>query len=137
MYVFYVVTNRYSRLTSRQSQLPLRDLKSLRLVCSWLNLSMEPLVLSCITLDVPSRTLTTTMHQLETLANQRSQASQFTRTLKIVNLSPCRDLTLLGECLQYIGWEVESLASADAVEAGMRTHLVPVISLLKNVETVM
>ncbi|KIL60461.1 hypothetical protein M378DRAFT_917388 [Amanita muscaria Koide BX008] len=47
--------------------LSLQDLKSLRLVCSWINRSVEPTVLSCIVLDVFNHTPTTTMYQLETL----------------------------------------------------------------------
>ena len=92
------------------------------------------MVLSCIVLDVFNHTPTTTMYQLETLASKRSRASQLTRTLKIANLGPCRDLTLLEQCVDFI---VGKPSAADEVEAGMRKHLVPAISLLKNVETVM
>ncbi|KAM6502716.1 hypothetical protein JOM56_002693 [Amanita muscaria] len=113
--------------------LSLQDLKSLRLVCSWINRSIEPMVLSCIVLDVFNHTPTTTMYQLETLASRRSRASQLTRTLKISNLGPCHDLTLLEQCVRFI---VRKPSAADEVEAGMRKHLVPAISLLKNVETV-
>jgi hypothetical protein len=95
------------------------------------------MVLSCIVLDVFNHAPTTTMYQLETLANKRSRASQFTRTLKIVNLAPFRrDLTLLEqlECVPFITWKPS--AESDGVEAGMRKHLVPAISLLKNVQNV-
>jgi hypothetical protein len=73
------------------------------------------------------------MHQLKALANQTSRASQFTRTLKIQSLAPCRDLSLLEQCIRFIAWE----PSADAVEAGLREHLVAAISSLKNIESVM
>ncbi|KIL68715.1 hypothetical protein M378DRAFT_157812 [Amanita muscaria Koide BX008] len=69
------------------------------------------------------------MYQLETLASRRSRASQSTRTLKIANLGPCRDLTLLEQCVRFI---VRKPSAADEVEAGMRKHLDPAISLLKN-----
>ena len=125
--------NTIPRLLVGQSQLPLRDLKSLRLVCSWLNRCVEPMVLSCIVLDVFNHASATTMYQLETLASKRSRASQFTRTVKIDNLAPCRDLALLEQCVRFIMWR----PSADEVEAGLRKHLVPALSLLKNVENVM
>jgi hypothetical protein len=123
-------------------QLPLQDLKSLRLVCSWLNRSVEPMVLSCIVLDVFNHTPTTTMYQLKTLARKRSRASQFTRTLKIANLrvAPFRNNpTLLEklECMPFIMWKPSAESDGVRVEAGMRKHLFPAISLLKNVENVM
>jgi len=78
------------------------------------------------------------MYQLETLASKRSRASQFTRTLKIANLSPflCNPTFLEQlECVSFIMWKPS--AESDEVEAGMRKHLVPAISSLKNVENVM
>jgi hypothetical protein len=84
------------------------------------------------------------MHQLETLASKRSRASQFTRTLKIANLAPFRrDLTIHVRSIhvrchcrrQTLVWKPS--ADYGEIEAGMRKHLVPAISLLKNVENVM
>jgi hypothetical protein len=119
----------------RKSQLLLQDLKLLRLVCSWLNLSMEPVVLSCVRLDVFNHTPARTMHQLETLASQRSRASKYTRTLEIASLVPSRDHdgTILAQCVQFLLWN----PIANMVEVCVRKHLATAISSMENVGSVM
>ena len=102
--------------------------------CSWLNLCMEPMVLSCVTLDIFNHTTTTTTRQLETLASQRSHASKFARTFKIASLIPRHDSTLLEECVRYLMmWE----PSADMAEACVKKYLATAISSLENVRSVM
>ena len=95
---------------------------------------MEPILFSCVTLDIFNHTPTTTVRQLETLASQRSRASKFTRTLKIASLVPPHDSTLLKECVRYlVMWE----PSADMAEACVRKYLATAISSMENVRSVM
>ncbi|KIM40712.1 hypothetical protein M413DRAFT_28489 [Hebeloma cylindrosporum] len=102
---------------------------SLRLVCSWLNLCVEPIVLSCVTLDFFAQAPATTIHQLETLASRKSGASKYTCTLKIASLFPRRDSKLLKECVRFLKWE----PNGNTAEACVRTHLSAAISSLENV----
>jgi len=94
---------------------------------------MEPIALSCVTLDIFNHTPTMTINKLEALANRRSRVSKFARTVNIKSLVPCRDLTLSEYCVRFLMRE----ASADTVEACVRTHLVAAISSLENVGSIM
>jgi len=94
---------------------------------------MEPIALSCVTLDIFNHTPTTTIHKLEALANRRSRVSKFARTVKIKSLVPRHDLTMSEYCVRFLMWE----PSTDTVEACMRTHLAAAISSLENVGSIM
>jgi hypothetical protein len=117
-------------IESIRDNLCLQDLKSLRLVCSQLNLAVEPVVLSYLVIDASNRTHKTTIRQLKALANQNSRACELTRQLKIASLYPKYDSSLTTQ------FAVREPSGKD-VEDNIRKYLASAVSSLKQVESIM
>jgi hypothetical protein len=104
----------------------------LRLVCSRLNIAVEPTVLSTLVIDVfhsPKRSI----HQLEALANHKTNVCKFTRRLKIYHLAPRYDS---GWTTRYVKFAMRE-PSAHDVETSVKQYLVQAVSSLKRIETIM
>lgn len=105
----------YSVSNNPHTQLHPQHVKSLRLICSWPDLS-------CVTLDICDHIPITMIYELEKLASQSSRALKCTRTLKIASLTPRRDLTRLKGCTLCQAGTKCRCGSSTCVVVCVRTH---------------